>query len=91
MKNPQTNFKIYIFNIMTEAFYYPPDNDEETNRIYYALVNRKQMLSDEISKIASWKLLVIIPLKKKLKVVKQEIRAFKWKYGDIVHVDILDL
>ena len=76
---------------MTEAFYYPADNNEETNHRYYHLVNRKQILSDEINKTASWKLLVIFPLKKKLKAVKREIRAFKWEHGYIMHVDILDL
>jgi hypothetical protein len=90
-KNGSPRFKIYILNIMTEAFYYPEDNDEETNHRYYDLVNREQMLLYEISKIASWKLLVIFPLKKKLKTVSQEIRAFKRKHGDIVHIDILDL
>jgi hypothetical protein len=76
---------------MTEAFYHQAAHDEETNRIYYALENRKQSLTDEISKIASWKILVIHPIKKKLKAVKQEIRAFKWEHGEIMHVDIFDL
>ena len=76
---------------MTDAFYYPADNDEETNHRYYDLVNRKQILSDEISKTASWKILTIFPLKKKLKSAKREICAFKWQHGFIMHVDILDL
>jgi hypothetical protein len=57
------------------------DHDEETNRIYYDLESRRQMLSDEISRTASWRVWTYIVLRKKLNQVEQEINDFKWNHG----------
>jgi hypothetical protein len=77
--------------MFNEIAFSPSDNDEETNRKYYELENRKQIFYDELHKTRYWKIVSILSVKRRIRTVNQAILDFKWNHGLILHVCILDL
>jgi hypothetical protein len=71
--------------------YSPADHSADVNQKFEDLENRRQMLTDEISKTSNWNLSKILSLRRRIRKVDQDRNDLMVNIGLIYYACILEL